>query len=122
MLNSPFKLVTSGGEVSVGKAIARALVFALLTAFVWVGGSALFTAVARDTLKLRLDPDVSSDFILAVIGVSHPTNAVNEMLRPWDENKVLLVIAPTSNPVSTEVMKVYYELIVLGYPRRMPAI
>jgi hypothetical protein len=119
MLNSPFKLVTSGGEVSVGKAIARALVFALLTAFVWVGGSALFTAVARDTLKLRLDPDVSSDFILAVIGVSHPTNAVNEMLRPWDENKVLLVIAPASNPYSTQV---YYELLILGYPRRMPAV
>jgi hypothetical protein len=107
--------------VSVGKAIARAIVFAVLTAFVWLGGATLFNAVKRDTLKLPLDPEVSSDFILAAIGISHPTNAVNEMLRPWGEDKVLLVIAPTSNPVSMRVLQVYYELLILGYPRRMPA-
>lgn len=105
--------------MSVGKAIVRALVLALLTAFVWVGGSALITAVALDRLKLRLDPEVSSDFMLAVIGVSHPTHAINEMLRPWGENKVLLVIAPATNPSSTQV---YYELLILAYPRRMPAV
>jgi|ERR1700732_1753319 hypothetical protein len=97
----------------VGNAIARALVFALLTAFVWVGGSALFTSVARDTLNLPLEPAVSSDFVLASIGVPHPTKAVDEMLRPWGQNKVLLVIAPTSNP-SMRVMQVYYELMILG--------
>jgi multisubunit Na+/H+ antiporter MnhB subunit len=102
--------------MSVGKAFARALVLAFLSAFVWIGGAALFSLVARDTLNLPLDPEVSSDFVLAAIGVSHPTNAVNEMLRPWGENKVLLVVAPTSNPVSMQVMKVYYELMILGYP------
>jgi hypothetical protein len=105
--------------MSVGKAFARALVLAFLSAFVWIGGAALFSLVARDTLKLPLDAEVSSDFILAVIGVSHPTNAINEMLRPWGENKVLLVIAPATNPYSTQV---YYELLILGYPRRLPAI
>jgi hypothetical protein len=106
----------------VGNAIARALVFALLTAFVWVGGAALFNEVKRDTLKLRLDPEVSSDFVLAPIGVPHATKVVDEMLRSWSEDKVLLVIAQTSNPVSMRVMQVYYELLILGYPRRMPAI
>jgi hypothetical protein len=104
------------------KAIARVLGFALLAAFVWVGGAALMTAVRRDTLKLRLDPQVSSDFVLAAIGVSHPTNAINEMFRSWSENKALLVIGPTSNPVSMRVMQVYYELMILGYPRHIPAI
>jgi hypothetical protein len=93
------KFITSGTKVSVGKPIPRAIVFALLMAFVWVGGAALSNAVKRDTLNLPLDPEVSSDFILAAIGVPHPTQAVNEMVRPWDENKVLLVIAPTSNPL-----------------------
>lgn len=108
--------------MSVWKVIARVLAVVLLTALVWVGGAGLFNAVRRDTLKLRLDPEESSDFVLAAIGVPHPTDAVNEMLRPWSENKVLLVIAPTSNPVSMQVMQVYYELLILGYPRRMPAI
>lgn len=108
--------------MSVGKPIPRAIVFALLMAFVWVGGAALSNAVKRDTLNLPLDPEVSSDFILAAIGVPHPTQAVNEMLRPWDENKVLLVIAPTSNPCFDASNQVYYELLILGYPRRMPAI
>ncbi len=118
MLNSPLKINPLGAEMSVWKVIARALSVVLLTAFVWVGGAALFNAVKRDTLKLRLDPEVSSDFVLAPIGVSHPSDAVNEMLRPWSENNVLLVIAPTSNPVSMRVMQVYYELLILGYPRR----
>jgi hypothetical protein len=116
------KLTVFGPEVSVGNVIARALALALLTALVWIGGAALLTVVKRDTLKLRLDPDVSSDFVLAAIGVPHPTRTVNEMLRPWGEDKVLLVIAPTSNPVSMKVLPVYYELLVLGYPRRMPAV
>jgi hypothetical protein len=97
-------------------------VVALLMAFAWVGDTALFNAVKGDTLRLRLDPEVSSDFVLAAIGVSHPTSAVNKMLRSWSDNKVLLVIAPTSNPVSMRVTKVYYELLILAYPRRMPAI
>jgi hypothetical protein len=105
--------------MSIRKAIARALGFSLLAALVWVGGGALITAVRRDTLKLQLDPDVSSDFVLAAVGVSHSTKAFNEMLRPWGEDKVLLVIAPT---VSMRVKQVYYEFLVLGYPRRLPAI
>jgi hypothetical protein len=108
--------------MSIREAVARALGFSLLAALVWVGGAELITAVRHDTLKLQLEPDVSSDFVLAAIGVSHSTKAINEVLRPWGENKVLLVIAPTSNPVSMPVMEVYYELLVLGYPRRLPAI
>jgi hypothetical protein len=113
------KLITLRAKASVSKAIARALAFALLTAFVWVGGVALFTAVAQDTLHLPLDPEVSSDFIVAAIGVPSPTQALNDMLRRWGEDKVLLVVAPGTNPYSTQV---YYELLILGYPRRMPAI
>lgn len=113
------KLTVFGAEVSVSNVIARALALALLTALVWISGAALRTVIKRDTLKLPLDPDVSSDFVLAAIGVPHPTRTVNEMFRPWGEDKGLLVIAPRSNPVS---MPVYYELLVLGYPRRMPAV
>jgi hypothetical protein len=105
--------------MSIRTAIVRALGCSLLAAFVWVGGAALITTVRRDTLKLQLDPDVSSDFVLSAIGVPHSTQVVNEMLRPWQENKVLLVVTPA---VSMRVMQVYYELLVLGYPRRMPAI
>jgi hypothetical protein len=115
----PLQNSTFVPKMSIRKAIARALGFSLVAAFVWVGGAALITTVRRDTLNLPLDPDVSSDFVLAAIGVSHSTQVVNEMLRPWEENKVLLVVTPT---VSMRVEQVYFELLVLGYPRRLPAI
>jgi hypothetical protein len=105
--------------MSIRRAIARAFRFALLATFVWVGGAALTAAVKHDPLKLPLDPEVSSDGFLTYIGGPHPTKTVNEMLRPWGEDQVLLVVAPATNPSST---KIYYELVILGYPRRMPAI
>jgi hypothetical protein len=105
--------------MSLRKAIARALGFALLGAFVWVGGAALITAVDHDPLKVPLGPDVSSDSRLSHIGGPHPTKTVNETLRSWGEDQVLLVVAPATSLFSTPI---YYELMILGYPRRMPAI
>jgi hypothetical protein len=61
MLNSPLKINQLGAEMSVWKVIARALSVVLLTAFVRVGGAALFNAVKRDTLKLRLDSCCSKE-------------------------------------------------------------
>jgi hypothetical protein len=105
--------------VSASNVIARAFALALLAAVGWVGGAALLAAVRRDTSTYSLDPDMSSDVVLGRIGVPHPTRVVNEMLRPWSKDNVLLVIAPAASPFSTPV---YYELLTLGYPRRMPAI
>jgi hypothetical protein len=105
--------------MSLKKAIAPALGLAFILAFAWVGGAALITAVQQDPLKLPLDPDISSDSVLSRIGGPHATKTVNEMLQAWSDNQVVLVVAPGTNPSST---KIYYELLILGYPRRLPAI
>jgi len=100
-------------------AFGRRLGFALLTAYVWVGGAALIIAVNHDPLNLSLYPEVSSDSVLSHIGGPHPTKTVNEMLQAWSDNQVVLVVAPGTNLFSK---KIYYELSILGYPRRLPAI
>ena len=104
--------------MSIRRAVARALGFALLATFVWVGGAALTAAVKHNPLKRPLDPEVSSDGFLTYIGRPHPTKTVNEMLRPWGEDQVLLVVASVTSLFSRKI----YEPLILGYPRRMPAI
>ena len=105
--------------MSVRKTIARALGCALLGAFVCVGGAALITAIQHDPLNLLQYPELSSDSFLSHIGGPHPTKTVDETLRSWGEDQVLLVVAPATSVFSTPI---YYELMILGYPRRMPAI
>jgi hypothetical protein len=105
--------------MSVRKAIARALVRPVLTVLVWIGSGALITSVNRDLLKLPLYPEVSSDSFLSHIGGAHPTKTVNEMLRTWGDDQVLLVVASATGLFSR---KIYYEPLILGYPWRMPAI
>jgi hypothetical protein len=106
-------------EMSVRKVITSALGIAFLTAFAWVGGASLITAVKRDPLNLPQYPELSSDSFLSHIGGPHPTKTVNETLRSWGEDQALLVVAPATSAFSTAI---YYELLILGYPRRIPAI
>jgi hypothetical protein len=105
--------------MSVRKAIAGALVRAVRTVFVWIGSGALITAVNRDPLKPPLYPEVSSDSFLSHVGGAYPAKTVNEMLRPWGDDQVLLVVASATSIFSR---KIYYELLILGSPRRVPAI
>ena len=105
--------------MSVRKAITSALGIAFLTAFVWVGGASITTVVKRDPLNLLQYPELSSDSFLSHIGGPHPTKTVDETLRSWGEHQVLLVVAPATSPFSTAI---YYELMILGYPRRVPSI
>jgi len=100
-------------------ALAPALGLVLIVTFAWVGGAALISAVKDDRAEFRLYPEVSSDSFLSHIGGPHPTKTVNEMLEPWGRDRVLLVVAPATSPFSRAI---YYELMILAYPRRIPAI
>lgn len=95
--------------------IARALGIALLAAFLLIGFVALTPAVVNNQGSIPLAPEISAD---AVFGRLNSTDLTERTLQRWRKDAVLLLIAPSSNP---NAIKVYYELIILAYPRRVSA-
>lgn len=96
--------------------VRRILSLTLLAVFVWVGGAALLGTLRRYPGHLKREPEISADMVL---GRLHSADAVENALQSWKEDSVFLFIAPQSNP---ESIKVYYELLVLAYPRPISAI
>lgn len=96
--------------------VRRIISLTLLVAFVWVGGAALLRTLRRNPLHFTREPEISADLVL---GRLHSADAIENALQSWKEDSVFLFIASLNNPNS---IKVYYELLILAYPRPISAI
>jgi hypothetical protein len=96
--------------------VRRIISLTLLLAFVGAGSAALFRTLRRNPGHLPREPEISADLVL---GRLHSADAIENALQSWKEDSVFLFITPQSNPNST---KVYYELLILAYPRVISAI
>jgi hypothetical protein len=91
----------------------RVLCLTALGAFVWIGGAATLRIIKSDRSHLPLEPEISADIVL---GRLHATEAAENALRRWREDSAFLLIASGANP---NTIKVYYELTILAFPRRV---